>query len=282
MWQIYRPREKSDLGFAAIVEDLQRSTGRSILFSILAVCLVGFFIVVITTPFSWNFWLVMGIALGACSLSYLLLTRSIWISHFVLITGLLSSVGLAISFFAVPEVILLCAFLPLLSAVTVGWQGAVFTEAAILGLFFFLTPQIGPSGNLSLYFLFLAGGGALGALLGWSSIRSLFTVVSWSTFHFDQAQQNMQDARRHRGHMVQAFKDLDLAYYRLERANATLANTSSARMMTVALNNLAGSYVVEWNVQMAGALLAALPTLLVYIILSRYFMRGLLAGALKG
>lgn len=63
---------------------------------------------------------------------------------------------------------------------------------------------------------------------------------------------------------------------------ATLANTSSARMMTVALNNLAGSYAVEWNVQMAGALLAALPTLLVYIILSRYFMRGLLAGALKG
>lgn len=52
--------------------------------------------------------------------------------------------------------------------------------------------------------------------------------------------------------------------------------------MTVALQNLAGSQVVEWNVQMAGALLAALPTLLVYIILSRYFMRGLLAGALKG
>jgi glucose/mannose transport system permease protein len=63
---------------------------------------------------------------------------------------------------------------------------------------------------------------------------------------------------------------------------ATIANTSAARVMTVALNNLAGSYVVEWNVQMAGALLAALPTLLVYFVLSRYFMRGLLAGALKG
>jgi glucose/mannose transport system permease protein len=37
---------------------------------------------------------------------------------------------------------------------------------------------------------------------------------------------------------------------------ATLANTSSARMMTVALNNLAGSYAVQWNVQMAGALMA--------------------------
>ncbi len=52
--------------------------------------------------------------------------------------------------------------------------------------------------------------------------------------------------------------------------------------MTVALNNLAGSFIVEWNVQMAGALLAALPTLLVFIFLGRFFVRGLLAGSLKG
>ena len=52
--------------------------------------------------------------------------------------------------------------------------------------------------------------------------------------------------------------------------------------VTVALNNLAGSQIVEWNVQMAGALLAALPTLVIYIILGRFFLRGLMAGALKG
>ena len=52
--------------------------------------------------------------------------------------------------------------------------------------------------------------------------------------------------------------------------------------ITVALNNMAGSYIVEWTVQMAGALLAAIPTLLIYILLGRYFMRGLLAGSLKG
>jgi glucose/mannose transport system permease protein len=52
--------------------------------------------------------------------------------------------------------------------------------------------------------------------------------------------------------------------------------------VTVALNNLAGSQIVEWNVQMAGALLAALPTLIVYIFLGRYFLRGLMAGAIKG
>jgi glucose/mannose transport system permease protein len=61
-----------------------------------------------------------------------------------------------------------------------------------------------------------------------------------------------------------------------------IANKAEVQPMTVALNNLAGSFIVEWNVQMAGSLLAALPTLLIYILLGRYFMRGLLAGALKG
>jgi len=52
--------------------------------------------------------------------------------------------------------------------------------------------------------------------------------------------------------------------------------------ITVALNNMAGSQIVQWNVQMAGALLTALPTLLIYILLGRFFLRGLMAGALKG
>lgn len=62
----------------------------------------------------------------------------------------------------------------------------------------------------------------------------------------------------------------------------TVAHNPNIQPITVALNNLAGSYIVQWNVQMAGALIAALPTLLVYIFLGRYFMRGLLAGSLKG
>jgi glucose/mannose transport system permease protein len=52
--------------------------------------------------------------------------------------------------------------------------------------------------------------------------------------------------------------------------------------VTVALNNMAGSQIIAWNVQMAGSFLAALPTLLVYVFLGRYFLRGLMAGALKG
>lgn len=54
--------------------------------------------------------------------------------------------------------------------------------------------------------------------------------------------------------------------------------------MTVALNNLVSSStgVKEYNVHFAGAIMAALPTLVVYIVSGRYFVRGLMAGAVKG
>ena len=52
--------------------------------------------------------------------------------------------------------------------------------------------------------------------------------------------------------------------------------------ITVALNGLAGSLLAQYQVQMAGALLTALPPLVIYILLGRYFIRGLLAGSLKG
>jgi glucose/mannose transport system permease protein len=61
-----------------------------------------------------------------------------------------------------------------------------------------------------------------------------------------------------------------------------ITSNPSVQPVTVALNNLAGSYIVEWNVQMAGSLIAALPTMLIFILLSRYFIRGLMAGSLKG
>ncbi|MEW9500292.1 carbohydrate ABC transporter permease [Jeotgalibacillus marinus] len=63
---------------------------------------------------------------------------------------------------------------------------------------------------------------------------------------------------------------------------AVTITTSDKQPIMVALQNLSGSQIVQWNVQMAGALIAALPTLLVYIFLGKYFVRGLLAGSVKG
>jgi glucose/mannose transport system permease protein len=60
-----------------------------------------------------------------------------------------------------------------------------------------------------------------------------------------------------------------------------ITSRPTVQPITVALNNLAGSFIVEWNVQMAGALWAALPTLVVYVLMGRYFVQGLLAGSIK-
>ncbi len=62
----------------------------------------------------------------------------------------------------------------------------------------------------------------------------------------------------------------------------TLTNDPSVQPVTVSLQNLAGSFAALYNVQMSGAIITAIPTLLAFIFLGRYFIRGLLAGSLKG
>jgi glucose/mannose transport system permease protein len=54
--------------------------------------------------------------------------------------------------------------------------------------------------------------------------------------------------------------------------------------VTVALNNVVNTStgVKEYNVDMAAAIIAALPTLFVYVVAGAYFVRGLAAGAVKG
>jgi glucose/mannose transport system permease protein len=61
-------------------------------------------------------------------------------------------------------------------------------------------------------------------------------------------------------------------------------NAAGSMPVTVALNNIVNSTtgVKEYNVEMAAAIIAALPTLLVYVVAGKYFIRGLTAGSVKG
>src|SRR5260370_33371901 len=60
----------------------------------------------------------------------------------------------------------------------------------------------------------------------------------------------------------------------------TIAQDPTQRPITVALQNLAGGPLAQYQVQMAGALLAAAPTLLGYILIGPCFVRGPLAGSI--
>jgi glucose/mannose transport system permease protein len=61
-------------------------------------------------------------------------------------------------------------------------------------------------------------------------------------------------------------------------------SSTESKPLTVGLNNLANtsSSVKEYNVDMAAAMIAGLPTLFVYVVAGKYFVRGLTAGAVKG
>ena len=61
-----------------------------------------------------------------------------------------------------------------------------------------------------------------------------------------------------------------------------LMSTGSKRPITAALNNLKGEYFTDLNLLAAGAMMAAIPTLIVFFVLQKQFVGGLTLGATKG
>ena len=61
-----------------------------------------------------------------------------------------------------------------------------------------------------------------------------------------------------------------------------LFKTGDKRPITAALNNLSGQFFTDTNLVAAGSLLAAIPTIIVFILLQKQFVGGLTLGASKG
>jgi len=61
-----------------------------------------------------------------------------------------------------------------------------------------------------------------------------------------------------------------------------LMQTGAKRPITASLSNLQGLFFTDNNLIAAGAVLVALPTIIVYLLLQRHFVRGLTLGATKG
>jgi multiple sugar transport system permease protein len=61
-----------------------------------------------------------------------------------------------------------------------------------------------------------------------------------------------------------------------------LMSTQDKRPITAALNTINGQYYTNYNLLAAAALLAAVPTIVVFLALQRYFVSGLSIGSVKG
>ena len=70
--------------------------------------------------------------------------------------------------------------------------------------------------------------------------------------------------------------------YSESRLNPRDTGGSYWGILQVGINNLRGYYSTEWGYIFAGVMVAALPVILAYVLLTKQFIRGLTAGALKG
>ena len=61
-----------------------------------------------------------------------------------------------------------------------------------------------------------------------------------------------------------------------------LMKTDAKRPITAALGRLRGEYITDFNMLAAGAIMAALPTLIIFFVLKRQFVSGLTIGSTKG
>jgi multiple sugar transport system permease protein len=61
-----------------------------------------------------------------------------------------------------------------------------------------------------------------------------------------------------------------------------LMNSGSKRPVTSALNNLTGAFFTNYNLLAAAAFMVAIPTVVMYLLLSKQFVRGLTLGSTKG
>jgi signal transduction histidine kinase/CheY-like chemotaxis protein len=205
------------------VNELLRSTASALIKSLGGIFFLFIFATVIwPEQIAMNTWIVVPATVILLLIAHWLLPRFYLGAITMLLFSLVSAITLTAYLFQQAEFIFLYALLPLVGVVTLGWRSGVAVQVVILGMLYWannglLVVPVSTSLNLVVAF-----GGVIAGLLGWTSMQAVLTVTEWSLYSFKQAQNNLEDARDHRGQLAHVVKELDSANIRLERLNRML------------------------------------------------------------
>ncbi len=205
--------------------DLLRDSLKTLIWTIGGIFLLWFFVVGLRRPelLFWQFWVVFAIFLASLRLAEWLLQRKLAAAGPAWLAGLALTNLLMILLFRFPEQVIFFALIPLIAIVTLDWQAGLASQAAMLlilwGLHFSRLSSL-----LEPYYPVTIVGSLVCCILGWVNRQTLLETINRSAHYYRMAQQNLEEARQHRAQLVLALKNLDLAYYRLERANAALVS----------------------------------------------------------
>ena len=205
--------------------DLLRDSLRSLIWVIGGIFNAWLFTVGLSSPelLYWQFWVVLAVFLLVSWLALALLSRSLLAAGPAWLAGLALTVLLAILLFQRPELVIIFALFPFIAVATMDWPVGLAAQAIVLLILWGLR-----SSDLSIalepYYPVTIAGGLVCGVIGWVNRQALLETIHRSTHYYHMAQQNLEEARQHRAQLVNALKNLDLAYYRLERANAALVS----------------------------------------------------------
>lgn len=215
MWQLQHDILHAETAFARSTHELNRDTSRSLIVAVSGMYVVWHFAATVSWPTDYltSTWVVTLVLGASTALALFLLKRSLFWAHLLWLAGLAASISAAVLFYQRAEIGFFYALLPFMAAGILGWPAAVAVETAILALAQTFAPA---------YAVAIVLGGAVTGVTGWAYARSLFTVAHWSLAGFAEARRQTAEARRHRGELARLNKELDHAFYLLERANAAL------------------------------------------------------------
>ena len=205
------------------LNDLSRETLRDTTLAVLGVDLLWLFVGGMTWPVELGarIWLSSGILIALLGVTLWLIPRHLKLARLALLVSLTTGILVNLALFQQPGIGFLLALLPLVGLTIAGWPAGVLMELLVaLCVLGPLRGLLAPDGTgLAVGII---GGGAFTGLIGFMTRRTLLFVTERSLVSYAEARTNMEEAREHRGKLVKALKEVDLAYYRLERANSAL------------------------------------------------------------
>jgi signal transduction histidine kinase/CheY-like chemotaxis protein len=224
MWYTSRIVPKADTDFISSAHELLLSTSRNLISVTGGIYLVWHLVSTTIWPeqLGANVWLVTPVIALTLALALYALPRRFLAAQAIWQAGLAGAITLAVYLFQRPEIAFFYALLPLMAVVTVGWPAGLLVEGVIAFLAWWLFHGLLLQPPPITYGLGCIIGAAIAGVLGWVSSHTLLTVTHWSLYSFNQAQQTMEEVRDRRAELARALKELDQAYYRLERANHML------------------------------------------------------------
>lgn len=224
MWPAFVWRMKHDVQIAKEIDDLRMETLRFVF----GLSTAGYLIwhctttALLSTDIATRYWELFPIVVVGLGLTGGLLRRQLFVAVPCFLATAIISLAAAILILRTDAPLLLFPFVALIAtflldplAGLLSGAGSLLVVSALwrLGTLVYLSEDrlIGAAVTT-----------VLAVLAAWALSRNVSIAVDWSLSAYDRASQKAGEAQRHRAELVQALRQLDNAYYRLERANAAL------------------------------------------------------------